>query len=312
MLSKGIKCKTKKYYQNFHIAISKKPTQNYNLLANDKAFFLYILGDRFRNASNDASNLHTRLNKVYLAYGLHLVPGPEAGPGVPVGTSVTAGPLSPTSDSVAMLEQQERRLAEITGSVGTFLQEIQAFEAANEDLVDLTPAMAPLRGSDFVLTAPMGYRTSPFTEQEEFHPGVDLAAPVGTAIYAPAHGSVVFAGRYSLSRRSSWWRQGNLIAIRNGSGFVTLFGHCDEIKVRRGQRVERGDLLATVGASGWSPHSHLHYGVWRREEGGFTPVDPRLYILDHRWLDDDVVLESVDNEIPREHYDSLPRTLGGG
>src|SRR4029450_11548493 len=92
-----------------------------------------------------------------------------------------------------------------------------------------------------------GTRRSPCTKPLDSHAGLDLAAPVGTPVFAPADGLVVFAGRYPLGQSVAWWRYGNLVAIRHGDRFVTLYGHLDETGVRLGQRVHQGELIAKVG-----------------------------------------------------------------
>ncbi len=265
-----------------------------------------FLAERFRVLAAEASELRSRLYKVSLAYGLSVADSPSTeNPAEDVRRGFGA------DEALLALARQEDGLVSATAAIGVLVDRVEIFEFQNEHLVALVPAMSPLRGGTFVLTAPMGYEKSQFTDQVEFHAGIDLAAPVGTPIWAPADGRVVYAGEYPLSRRSSWWRQGKMVSLRSGDGFVTLFGHCDEILVRRGQEVKRGDLLATVGDSGWSPHSRLHYAVWRLEEGVFRPVDPRLYILDQRWEDDEELLEAAGEALPSNVYDALPRALRG-
>jgi murein DD-endopeptidase MepM/ murein hydrolase activator NlpD len=167
------------------------------------------------------------------------------------------------------------------------LGRIRHHEAEHGEDVPTTPSVSPLRGLDFVLLSPFGRRRNPFTDELQFHAGVDLAAPPGSPIHAPADGVVLFAGRYPMSAMG-WWRLGNLLVLRNGERFVTLYGHCQEIVVRPGRKVRRGELLATVGNSGWSTSPHLHYEVRRRTAGGdLAPLDPRLFMLDHRWRDDE-------------------------
>jgi murein DD-endopeptidase MepM/ murein hydrolase activator NlpD len=205
----------------------------------------------------------------------------------------------------------EARINEQLRVLETFVGEVQSFEAAHGDQVRTTPSTSPLRSDSFVLTSPFGNRRSPFTKKTDFHTGVDLAAPVGTPVYAPADGVVVFAGRYPLKQSVAWWRYGKLVALRHGSRFITLFGHCDEIRVRSGRKVKQGDEIATVGNTGWSTSPHLHYEVRHRgEEGGFDPIDPRIYILDHQWRDQEQLLVRARVAPDRRNYEPLPRIIG--
>ena len=138
-----------------------------------------------------------------------------------------------------------------------------------------------------------------------------MAAPSGTPITAPADGVVVFAGRYPLRQSVSWWRYGNMVALRNGDRFITLFGHCDEINVRSGQKVKQGDIIATVGNTGWSTSPHLHYEIRRRsEDGDYEPVDPRIYILDHQWRDEEQLLVRARMAPDARNFEPLPRIIG--
>ena len=194
---------------------------------------------------------------------------------------------------------------------GFFLEEIQAFENAREDVVRLTPSISPLHRADFVLTSPYGERRNPFTKNRDFHAGIDMAALEGTEIHAPADGEVVFAGRYSLQQSVGWWRYGNLVILRHGDAFLTVFGHCHEVKVKRGQKVAQGDVIATVGSTGMSTSPHLHYEVRRRDEDGvYRPVDPRIYILDHHWHDEEQILVRSRSAPPAKDFQPLPPLSG--
>ena len=130
------------------------------------------------------------------------------------------------------------------------------------------------------------------------------------AICEKPKGQVTFAGRYSARQNVRWWRLGNLVAIRNGERFVCLFGHLDEIKVRSSERVSQGDLLGTVGSTGWSTNPHLHYEIRRLDdENRFRPADPRIYILDHRWRDEEQLLARA-RSAPDDHsFEALPRRI---
>lgn len=128
-----------------------------------------------------------------------------------------------------------------------------------------TPAIMPVKGW---VTSHFGYRIDPFTAGRAFHKGMDIAARNGTPIVTPAQGVVSFAGKYGS--------YGNAVKVFHGYGIATLYAHLDDVLVRVGQRINRGDILGTVGSSGRSTGSHLHYEV--QVHG--VRVDPRKYILD--------------------------------
>jgi murein DD-endopeptidase MepM/ murein hydrolase activator NlpD len=123
-----------------------------------------------------------------------------------------------------------------------------------------TPKGWPMHGW---LTSYFGMRTSPITGRRVIHEGIDIAANIGTPIYATADGvvsSVVYSPSY-----------GKLVKIDHGYGYRSIFAHTSQILVKPGQRVERGDLIAKVGNTGRSTGPHLHYEL--RLDG--VPIDPR-------------------------------------
>lgn len=265
---------------------------------------LKVLVARFAAIENEVKNVRFDLDKIRLAYGLPdtVARGQGGFPEKPVdvgGTSIYVSNLRQGNSLQAAAVEE-------LGVLGSLLEEVQDFEAANRDQTRVTPSLCPLRGPEFVLTSPFGSRTSPFTRQPDFHAGIDLAARPGTEILAPAAGTVVFAGRYPLKESPGWWRYGNLVSLRHGDRFITLFGHCDEIRVRAGQQVKQGDVIATVGNTGWSTSPHLHYEVRKRLPGGaFEPFDPRVYILNHRWSDEELVLIRA-RHAPEGDFEPLP------
>jgi murein DD-endopeptidase MepM/ murein hydrolase activator NlpD len=187
------------------------------------------------------------------------------------------------------------------------------YEAANAELVRHTPSILPVPADQFVLTSPFGNRVSPFTRAADFHKGLDLSAPTGTAIYATADGVVTFAGRYPLSQSVAWWRFGNVVTIKHSDRFITIYGHCNEVKVRAGQVIRQGDIVATVGNTGWSTNSHLHYEVRSdlEQPGTFVPVDPRIYILNHQWSNEAVLLMRARTSRDYKNFDPLPPAFVG-
>jgi murein DD-endopeptidase MepM/ murein hydrolase activator NlpD len=268
---------------------------------------LRALVGRLEQLGGRAGELRLEVDKIYLAYGLS---------NESIGQGGFPPPRRPVPRSVyANVVQQglllEAEIGNELGVIGSFLGEVRDFEEAHAERVTTTPSACPLRGERFVLTSPFGNRRSPFTKNIDFHAGVDFAAPKGTPIHAPSEGTVVFAGRYPLKNSVGWWRYGNLVVLAHGDEFRTLYGHCDEIRVRRGQTVRQGEVIATVGNTGWSTSPHLHYEVRRRGgEGDLAPVDPRIYILDRRWRDEERLLVRARQAPEQKSYEPLPTIFG--
>jgi murein DD-endopeptidase MepM/ murein hydrolase activator NlpD len=268
---------------------------------------LQSLVDELENLSEGVRQSEAQLQRIYLAYGFDL----EAAEGKTSG-SVPAvhGPSSIYSPLVGYGNEKQAEADGRLRALGLLLDQVEELESTNEALVRLTPSVSPLESNRFVLTSAFGSRRSPFTRQMDFHTGLDLAAARGTPVRAPADGVVAFAGRYQLRLGIAWWRYGNLVSVRHGDEFVTLFGHLEEIEVRNGQRVKRGDLLGTVGDTGWSTNPHLHFEVRRLVEGtDYRPVDPRLHMLDHSWRDDEQLLVRELAVLTPEDYEPLPRGI---
>jgi murein DD-endopeptidase MepM/ murein hydrolase activator NlpD len=283
--------------------------QEYYALASERARQgerLQALVRQLGHLQGRAQRLGLSASKVLLAYALPRAPSPRTVP-------AEATAAAPDSIYAGVVQQGDRvsaRTAEQLRQIDSALGRVQAFEKDNPERVRTTPSICPLRGG-FVLTSSFRTRRSPFTKQLEFHSGLDFAAPVGTPIHATADGVVAFAGQFPMGRDVTWWRHGNLVAVRNGDLFVTLYGHCDKIQVRPGQKVRRGDVLGTVGSSGWSISPHLYYEVRKRDaEDEPRPVDPLMYILDRRWPNEERLLFGGRNTPPPSSYELLPRSLG--
>jgi murein DD-endopeptidase MepM/ murein hydrolase activator NlpD len=103
------------------------------------------------------------------------------------------------------------------------------------------------------ISSGFGERVDPFTGGEEFHEGIDFAAPEGTRIHAVAAGIVTWAGP-----RGGY---GNLVQVDHGNGYATRYGHAYKVLVHVGQTVQRGDVLALVGDTGRSTGPHVHFEV---------------------------------------------------
>jgi murein DD-endopeptidase MepM/ murein hydrolase activator NlpD len=104
------------------------------------------------------------------------------------------------------------------------------------------------------------------------HWGIDLAAPLGTPIYAATDGVVLRAGPASGF--------GNAIYVQNADGDVEIYGHMKYYNVKAGDAVHAGDQIAKVGNQGQSTGPHLHFELHR---GGMTgkPFDPQQWLAEH-------------------------------
>ncbi len=194
-----------------------------------------------------------------------------------------------------------------TKALLTLADELASFARANEELTRSVPSICPLPIGSFVLTSPFGNRTSPFTNTIDFHAGIDLAAREGTPVLSPGDARVVFAGRFPLSRNVRWWRYGNVIVLKHGDRYVSIYAHLQEISVRRGAQVVRGEQIGTVGNTGWSTSPHLHFEVRLTDAEGTEPepVDPRIFILNYQWTGHESLLVRG-RHAPAPSFDPLP------
>ncbi len=167
------------------------------------------------------------------------------------------GDRAPRPDIDALL----RRAAELSSAFDA----VSDTMARRMDVLRNTPSIMPTRGW---LTGQFSRaRMHPILHELRPHAGIDLSAPAGTPIIAPAAGKVV------KSTRDGGY--GNVVEIDHGNGILTRYAHCSRLIARVGQRVERGQLIATVGNTGLSVGPHLHYEI----HVNGTAVDPLTYVI---------------------------------
>ncbi len=161
--------------------------------------------------------------------------------------------------------------ADIDGMIRRATELSQSFRAVSDTLtknferIASTPSIMPTTGwlsSQFSQS-----RFHPILHQSRPHEGIDLSAPMGAPIIAPASGRVI-----SVTNEAGY---GNTFQVDHGNGIVTRFAHCSRIVVHVGQQVTRGQLMATVGNTGLATGPHLHYEVHVNGK----PVDPLKYVL---------------------------------
>jgi murein DD-endopeptidase MepM/ murein hydrolase activator NlpD len=186
------------------------------------------------------------------------------------------GPAEPKArESAEPPSVLERRAAEIRVDLSALIRRANllstSFNEAADSLeshkerVEAMPSILPTQG--WLTSHFTNARMHPILGFARPHEGIDVAAPTGTPIEAPAAGRVIEAG----------WESGygNVVVIDHGYGIQTKFAHTSKTLVRKGQHVERGDRIALVGSTGLATGPHLHYEV----HVNGRPVNPLRYVL---------------------------------
>lgn len=190
----------------------------------------------------------------------------------------------------ALLSDKEKEMGIVAADISNKEQAIREYEAQiaaeNAEIAALEKAIAEEKarlaeesrrqynGGMFAWPCPgykrisddYGNRIHPILGTQQFHNGVDMAAPYGSAILAAYDGDVV-AAAYNGS-------MGNYVMIDHGSGLYTIYMHCSSLNVSKGQVVSKGQTIAAVGSTGRSTGNHLHFSV--RKNGSY--VSPWNYI----------------------------------
>lgn len=231
------------------VQVDRLRSQNDSLKEANRAFEQSIV-----DLQAKLGDYETRTRKLAIVAGLDGTEGGEAGIG-----GALVDPLDPADGAdLEFLEYRADRLAGRLDRVEAKLEERMRW-------ISSMPSITPVRG---ILTSGFGSRRDPITGRRTHHPAVDIAAPPGREVVAPADGVVTRAGRLG--------GLGNAVYLSHGFGLTTRYGHMSKLAVRPGDRVERGEVIGYVGSTGRSTGYHLHYEVHVDGE----PANPVGYLLD--------------------------------
>ena len=161
------------------------------------------------------------------------------------------------SEQVIALREQMAELERRMVAQGGSFEELVDLAGSKAEMLESIPAIQPVRNSDLKrMASGYGYRIHPIYKVRKMHWGMDFSAPTGTEIFATGNGKVV-----EVKKKYNGY--GHHIKIQHGYGYETLYAHMSKILVRKGQRVERGEVIGLVGSTGTSVAPHLHYEVFK-------------------------------------------------
>jgi murein DD-endopeptidase MepM/ murein hydrolase activator NlpD len=167
----------------------------------------------------------------------------------------------------ALIERMSTDLAELEGEAleqEASFTELQEYLLKQSALLASTPSIMPSRGW---LTSTYGSRKDPFTGKRHSHKGLDIANRKGTPVISPADGVVTKVKRAGGLGKS--------IVLSHGYGIKTKYGHLSKYNVKVGDKVKRGEKIASMGSTGRSTGPHLHYEITVNG----VHVNPANYVL---------------------------------
>lgn len=166
----------------------------------------------------------------------------------------------------------------------------ELFEMAKNksEMLSCIPAIMPVRGVDiYRISSHYGQRTDPFYKVTKFHSGIDFSGPEGLGIYATGDGTIA-----KVEKNKGGY--GNCIIVDHGYGYKTRYAHLKSIKVKKGEKVKRGQEIGTLGNTGKSTAPHLHYEVIKNNRA----VNPINFFFN------DITPEEYDKIIELSQYPS--------
>jgi murein DD-endopeptidase MepM/ murein hydrolase activator NlpD len=233
---------------------------------------LASLNAELQEVESQLAELRNRDDQFYRAI-LSLDPVPSSIRGAGTGGSERGGLLKNLRDP-GMVIGVSQRIEKISNKVriqSNSLDLVYREAVVNQHFLACKPSINPISPGDPTwLTSSYGYRNDPFTNRRAAHHGIDLAGPTGLDIHCTGEGIVTIA-------HVSGYGYGKEVVVDHGYGFTSRYAHLQDIQVKVGQKLKRGELVGTLGNSGRSTGPHLHYEV--RKNG--QPVNPMYFFYEN-------------------------------
>jgi murein DD-endopeptidase MepM/ murein hydrolase activator NlpD len=173
----------------------------------------------------------------------------------------------PEGELLASLRTKLDNLHHLASRQDKSYNQLEKLVKAKTAMLNSIPAIQPVANKDLNrMASGYGYRIDPFYHTAKFHAGMDFTAPPGTHVFATGDGVVA-------DIRRDEWGYGNHIILSHGYGYTTVYAHLSGFKVKKGQRVVRGELIGFVGNTGKSTGPHLHYEVRKNNH----PLNPAFF-----------------------------------
>lgn len=169
--------------------------------------------------------------------------------------------------SLLSSEELERGIASLNeefASQQDTLAALQDYFLTTDSITAAIPTGRPVE--DGWVSSFYGYRVDPFSGKKVFHDGIDIAGKTGTPVLNVADGIVSWAGMKG--------GYGGLVEVDHGNGYVTRYAHNKTLKVKAGDRIAKGDVIALMGSTGRSTGPHVHFEVLKDGKS----VNPYNYI----------------------------------
>lgn len=146
----------------------------------------------------------------------------------------------------------------------TSLEDVLEEALYTQEFLACKPSINPISPADpYWLTSTYGYRNDPFTGKRTAHHGIDLAGPNGLDIHCTGAGKVILA-------RMNRHGYGKEVVVDHGFGYTSRYAHLQDISVKKGQKLKRGEVVGTLGSTGRSTGPHLHYEI-RKDKRAVNP-----------------------------------------
>ena len=236
---------------------------------NEKLVHEYeLLNNKLENVSKVLSNIQERDDNIYRVI-LEAEPIADNLRKSGIGGVNRYSQLEGYNNS-SILIKTAKKLDELTKQIyiqSKSFDEVLEMASKKEQMLASIPSIMPLKSEDLKrISSGFGIRMHPILKIRKMHEGQDFTAPTGTQIFATGSGTVSKVEK----RRFGF---GFHVIVDHGYGYKTIYAHMSRINIRKGQKVNRGDVLGLVGSTGSSTAPHLHYEVLKNG----VKIDPVNY-----------------------------------